>query len=168
MEKLKEKFEVIPGFRGRYLISNKGDVFCIPELRFIPQSLHDKGYLKVSLIKNGTHTRYFVHRLVMLTFVRKSKLQVNHKDGNKKNNSILNLEYVTPKQNIRHSFIKGFHHSGEKCTFSKLSLSQVNKIRKEYKSGKISQSKLAKKFGISQPTICDIMKGRTWRRHGNT
>lgn len=104
----------------------------------------------------------------MRVFVKKSKLQVDHIDGNKKNNTLSNLEYVTPKQNIERSFVNGFHPSGEKCTFSKLSLSQVNKIRNEYKSGKISQSKLAKKFGISQPTICDIMKGRTWRRHGNT
>ena len=163
MENKIENFEFIPGFRSRYLISKNGEVFCIYGLKFIPQNLHDAGYLKIALNSKGKYILHYVHRLVMLTFKGKSKLQVNHIDGNKKNNNLSNLEYVTCRQNIIHSVKNGFHPSGEKSKASRLSLSQVQKIRKEFKTGKISQNDIAKKYGVHYTTIYDILKGRTWK-----
>lgn len=67
-----------------------------------------KGYLKVMLTDlNGIRKGFFVHRLVLATYFKESKLQVNHKDGNKENNNLSNLEYVTNRQNVIHSIDKG-------------------------------------------------------------
>lgn len=66
-----------------------------------------KGYLKVMLTDlNGIRKGFFVHRLVLATYFKESKLQVNHKDGNKENNNLSNLEYVTNRQNVIHSIDK--------------------------------------------------------------
>ena len=66
-----------------------------------------KGYLKVMLTdKNGIRKGRFVHRLVASHFIYESKLQVNHKDKDKQNNNVDNLEYVTNRQNVIHSIDK--------------------------------------------------------------
>lgn len=66
-----------------------------------------KGYLKVMLTDiTGTRKGFFVHRLVLATYLKESKLQVNHKDGNKENNDLSNLEYVTNRQNVIHAIDK--------------------------------------------------------------
>lgn len=66
-----------------------------------------KGYLRVMLTNiNGIRKGFFVHRLVLATYLKESKLQVNHKDGNKKNNDLSNLEYVTNRQNVIHAIDK--------------------------------------------------------------
>ena len=64
-----------------------------------------KGYLRINLGKNGN--KFLLHRLIMITFgsaPTNDKMQVNHKDGNKLNNHIDNLEWVTNQQNIVHAY----------------------------------------------------------------
>ena len=70
---------------------------------------NDWGYHKVFLYKNGIHKNLRVHRLIALTFIDNplDKKQVNHKDLNKKNNNIENLEYVTGQENINHAVKNG-------------------------------------------------------------
>lgn len=62
------------------------------------------GYLQVSLSANGRVKNFLVHRLVLLAFVGESPLHVNHKNFNKQDNHIRNLEYVTVSKNIIHSY----------------------------------------------------------------
>lgn len=70
-------------------------------------SLTKKGYLKVMLTNsNGVRKGYFMHRLVLITFIGKSDLQVNHIDTNKCNNQTSNLEYVSNRKNKIHSIDK--------------------------------------------------------------
>ena len=68
-----------------------------------------KGYMQVTLYKNGEKTRYKVHRLVANAFIpnHKNYPQVNHIDGNKKNNRVENLEWVTQAQNMKHAHDTG-------------------------------------------------------------
>ena len=63
-----------------------------------------KGYLKVGLSKNGKSHKFRVNRLVAMAFIPNifDLPQVNHKDGNKANNSFTNLEWVTDEENKRH------------------------------------------------------------------
>jgi hypothetical protein len=71
-----------------------------------------KGYLRVYLYKNGKRKHHKIHRLVAKAFIPNpnNKPQVNHKDGNKKNNSITNLEWVTDEENKLHrESINGQH-----------------------------------------------------------
>jgi len=117
---MKEIFRDIKGYEGLYQISNLGRIWSVPRKRKCDnQSIGNKflkprqdkktGYLKVALYKNGKAKVFYVHRLVALHFIpNPSNLpQINHKDGDKTNNSINNLEWVTASQNIKDSFKKG-------------------------------------------------------------
>ena len=65
----------------------------------------EKGYLKIELRKNGKGYKKRIHRLVASAFIENPQNlpQVNHKDGNKENNSVTNLEWVTDEQNKEHA-----------------------------------------------------------------
>ena len=118
---MNEIWKEIPGSNGFYIVSDQGRVASkhnhghVDKASFIgaPDGFHflklrkDKyGYLHVKLTIGGKRKGYFVHRLVMLAFVGDSDLQVNHKNENKVDNRLDNLEYVTNKQNSRYSFQK--------------------------------------------------------------
>jgi DNA-binding NarL/FixJ family response regulator len=93
-------------------------------------------------------------------------LQVNHKDGNKSNNFIGNLEWVTNSENLRHArevLKKRFGaHDGEKHHNAKLDEARVREIRALLAMG-MSQYAIAAQFGVSRGSISDIHLGRTWR-----
>ena len=107
------------GFEDRYEVSNLGEVRSLPHLSI--DGRHFKGrllaliknanddYLRVNLNKNGKTSAYLVHRLVAETFIQNpfGKPEVNHKDGNKRNNAAENLEWVTPHENQRHALATG-------------------------------------------------------------
>ena len=97
--------EVWKGIKGfpNYQISNLGKVKSKPREKtkggILKECISNTGYVYVNLYKDGKLYRKTIHRLVMDNFY-----EVNHKDGNKKNNSINNLEYVTKSENIKHRF----------------------------------------------------------------
>lgn len=157
----------IKGFEEKYEVSDKGDVFSknynrqgkVKKLK----QLEDKyGYLYVRLsIKRKKTKHKTIHRLVAETFIQNplSKTQVNHRDGNKKNNNLKNLEWVTPSENILHNYKIGLQKPN--VTNQKLSLCEVKEIRKKLKEG-IKGKVLAIMFGISPQEVCSIKKGRVW------
>lgn len=118
---------------------------------------NSKGYLRVLIGKKN----YFVHRLVAEKYIPNplNKPQVNHIDGNKLNNSYLNLEWVTNLENRQHAVKHHLHLCGEQCLNSKLKKEDVIFIRNNLN---ISNNVLAKKFDVSRGTIADVKKIRTW------
>jgi hypothetical protein len=106
--------------------------------------------------------RRFVHRLVAEKYIPnpENKPQVNHKDGNKLNNSVGNLEWVTNQQNRDHAVKNGLQISGENCPWSKLSKKQVDFIRNH---PEITAIELSKVFGVSGSTIRDIRNFMSWK-----
>lgn len=88
---------------GSYHVDASGNVFNLHGKQLKP-ARDSNGYLQVGLWENGKVTRRLVHRFVMEAFIGPSVLQVNHIDGNKTNNCLRNLEYVTASQNIRYRF----------------------------------------------------------------
>lgn len=115
--KVLEKWLPIKGYEGLYEVSDKGRIRSIDrivicrngtlkpvkgKIRKICQCTN--GYCFVTLSKCGTIKDKLVHRLVMDTFVGNSENEVNHKDGNKTNNRLENLEYVTHSDNQKHSY----------------------------------------------------------------
>ena len=99
----------ISGMVGLYLISNEGDVFGCKRRKDLSLTEDNDGYLRVGLsFQNKVYSK-FVHRLVAEAFIPnpEKKPQVNHKDGNKKNNNIENLEWSTAKENINHAHRTG-------------------------------------------------------------
>ena len=93
------------------------------------------------------------------------KLQVNHKDGNKENNNIQNLEMVTMSQNIRRAIENNLLpvKQGEEKPVAKLKNQEVLDIRELWKTRKYSQRKLAEIYGGSRWTIKKIVEGQTWK-----
>lgn len=100
-----EIYRDIPGYEGKYQVTSWGRVYSVNKERFLIQQENEKGYLRVTLMeKNGKAKHKKVHRLVAAAFIPnpEDKPQINHKDGNKVNNSITNLEWVTDEENKIH------------------------------------------------------------------
>lgn len=130
--KSSEIFEIwkpIINFEGRYFISNNGNIKSIKQLKNktlierIKKPLLDKhtGYLKTQLLKNGKYYNFFIHRLIAEYFILNPNAYeiVHHKDGNKINNYISNLEWTTRKNNRIYSII---NKKSSKHAISKLKL----------------------------------------------
>ena len=95
-----ERAKAIPGYE-KYLITSWGRVYNTETKQFLKPYSHHKGYLRVDLFNERGKRHFKVHRLVASAFIEnpEGKPQVNHIDGNKRNNSITNLEWVTNKEN---------------------------------------------------------------------
>lgn len=110
---------------------------------------------------------YAVHRLVAQYFIgpRPEGKQVNHKDSDKMNPCLTNLEYVTPQENSQHGYDHGKHVplAGEKNPAAKLTDLQVGAIRSLYIPYKYGTVRLAKEFGVSQAAVWKIVKGLCWK-----
>lgn len=157
----------------------------------LKQQNHPQGYKLVTLRKQGKQHSRTVHRIVAKTFLGEPQdsLEVNHKNGIKTDNSVENLEWVTPKENIRHAYELGLRtrpnaqtrrkmskshtgkvlswetrqkigRHGEESTSARLTWDIVNQIR-SIKG--LSQKKIGEKFGICQQHVCDILSQRRWR-----
>lgn len=99
-----ENWKPIEEFEGLYMVSDKGRVKS--KWRIRKQSTSHRGYSLVSLCKENKPKTHLVHRLVAKAFIPNDNNlpEVNHMDGNKKNNDVTNLEWVTKSENERHSF----------------------------------------------------------------
>ncbi len=103
--KTMERYKDISGYEGRYQITSWGRVYYVDKDRFLKPEENEKGYLRVDLYDDsGKRKHHKVHRLVAKAFIKNpdGKPQVNHKDGNKQNNSVTNLEWVTNRENVDH------------------------------------------------------------------
>ena len=143
-----------------------------PETNLTPSSDKD-GYLRVGLSKH-MKVRYFkVHRLVAETFIPNSenKPEVNHIDGNKKNNCVSNLEWVTSKENYEHAIKIGLRDSltlnqdGINNPSAKFSIEQIKEIRQKYKYGDTEYGSrgLAKIYNCSPSTILNIVNNKCYK-----
>ena len=109
MSKIEEIWKPVKGFEGLYEVSNLGRVFHLPTSRYKIPSITKNGYYYVALWKNNKHKHWLLHRLLAIAFIAnpKNKSEVNHKDCNKLNNSLENLEWVTHQENAVHSYLNG-------------------------------------------------------------
>lgn len=141
-----------------YEITRDGNIINKHTGRYVKPQPNGKGYLRVGIGKK----LLFVHRLVAERYIpnEDNKPQVNHKDGNKLNNCVDNLEWVTNQENRNHAVKNRLQVSGEKCPYSKLTKSQVSFIREHIE---ITPTEMAKVFGVSRSTINDIRQHRSWK-----
>ena len=99
---MKENWKEIEGFNGKYYISTNGEIYSVPAKRILKTCVSNKGYELVCLKgSDGKRKQYTVHRLVALTFLLNPENLplVNHKDENKLNNKVENLEWCTYSYN---------------------------------------------------------------------
>lgn len=96
----------IKGFEGKYAITSCGKVWSHKRQAFLKPYDNGRGYLKVSLYKNGIRHAYFLQRLVAEAYIPNDdpehKTQVNHKSENKYDNSVNNLEWLSQIDNCNY------------------------------------------------------------------
>ena len=174
---MKEIWKGIKGYEGLYKVSNMGRVKSLE--RNIPWNRWPgfrvtlkerilkpglcRGYRRVTLSKNKQTKEFQVHRLVLEAFVEScpKNHEANHKNSNRSDNRIENLEWVTHSENIKHSFRNGRNDQrGSKNGYAKLTESDVLRIRKI--GNNMKRNGLARMFGVSQPSVSDIINRNTW------
>lgn len=169
----------VKDFEGYYEVSNTGLVRSVDrEIKHsrgsgtftkkgkVLKPASDKnGYLLISLSRNSKQIKVRIHRLVAQAFIENvnNLPLVNHKDGVKSNNSIINLEWCDHSQNAIHAKDLGLTKIiGEENPSSKLSKQDVLNIRHMYFMGYKSRH-LQYLYDISSATVWDICNFRTWR-----
>lgn len=174
-----EIWKKVVGFEKFYEVSNFGNIRSLDRIdsfgRFhkgivLRQKATRFGYNEVGLSINGVHKHAKVHRLVAEAFLEnpKKKKQVNHINCIKTDNSLNNLEWVTPMENMTHAIKNGLISSvGENNPSAFLTVKLVNAIKDEYLKGVKSQRKLAFEYGVSQKTIFNIVHNRSWKSARN-
>ena len=91
----------IKDYEGLYAVTEDGQVWSHRSKRFLTSSLRANGYLTVHLCKDGAKKHHYIHRLVAEAYIPNPEglPQVNHKDENKQNNSLNNLEWCSSQYN---------------------------------------------------------------------
>lgn len=152
MEEFWSKSNVLTG----YSISDTGRVRSKDGNILKPRD-NGRGYLNIN-VNNKT---YYIHRLVADAFLTTitSKDQVNHIDGNKLNNNISNLEWVTAKENIQHATDTGLKdQKGDKSVAARLTNEDAINIVND----KRKQRDIAVSYGVCFQKISDIKSGRLY------
>lgn len=159
----------VAGYEREYVVSCFGDVFSIPRkgawlIRKLKPQINHNGYEKVTLLKNNCRKYMFVHRIVANAFIEnpENKRTVNHKDGNKRNNAIENLEWATHSENRIHAVENnlGIIAKGEAMS-KKLTNSDVIEILNLRNKGYLHKE-IAMKFKIGVSTVQCILNGSRW------
>jgi len=162
-----ENWKDIEGYEG-YLISNLGNVKSLEKIvrcgrgngktikkeKILKKGINSGGYELVVLTRREGKKNFSVHRLVSQTFIpnHENKKEVNHKDGNKLNNNVENLEWCTSSENQIHAFKTGL----QKILSKKVN--QFDKSGKFIKSHK-SITGAGKEVNISFKTISNHLRG---------
>lgn len=141
-----------------YEITRDGKVINKHTRHTLAPQPNGKGYLRVSIGKK----LMFIHRLVAEKYIPnpENKPQVNHKDGNKLNNCVDNLEWVTNQENRNHAVDNDLQVTGERCSWAKLTEENVKEIRA---NPGYENEYWARKFKVSRSTINDVVNYRTWK-----
>lgn len=166
-----EYFKVCSDHNSNYSISNFGSIIRNKgnqgtySGRKIKAHKHNYGYLMVDFYQDGERCSYLIHRLVTHYFIGpcpKDK-EVNHIDGDKKNNYVDNLEYITSKENINHAIKSGLRNNyGENHSRAKLTKKIVKKIRKDYRNG-FSEKEISFKYKLNKSHINKIINYKLWK-----
>ena len=149
-----------------YGIDEQGNVFSFKSNQFIRPIMarvikgnKNQAYWSVILKKEGKSYQRYIHRLLAQTFIFNSekKATVNHKDGNRLNNNLDNLEWTTQKENVDHAL--DILHTFQ--ANRKLKSEDISIIFQMRKKG-IRYKEIAKQFNVSHHQIRSIIHGRQW------
>lgn len=165
-----EIWRALIGYEGLYEVSNLGAVRNIAQRRgtrpglILKNRITKDGYCKVVLRDSGRDVSLFVHRIVYTCFHGPipDGMEIDHLDGNKKNNASSNFEAVTRLENIARSFRRGRNMAfGSRQGRSAFTENQVLQIKIRVARGE-RQNAIAAEFGVTPTAINCIIKGKTW------
>lgn len=150
-----------------YLISTYGRVIGVKG-RILKFTTNIEGYQVITLDINNQSKRFRIHRAVLETFVGPCppKHQCAHLNGNRSDNRLENLKWVTAKENSEHQVMHGTNRAGTRHGCAKLSENDVLQIRRRYvrhKNRRSNSSTLAQEFGVHPTTICKIVRFKKWK-----
>lgn len=179
----KEEWKDIDGYEGLYKISNSGKILKLPytildrETKtrkykggITPTPINSSGYKKCILRKEGVAKNYYLHRLMAISFIPNPNDYpiVNHKDGNKLNCNLSNLEWCTHSDNDKHSSNMGLKRVS---TYNKIKVGEstrrfsdedVCKIFDMFEGG-MTKQEISEVFECYSSTICNIINGKTYK-----
>lgn len=147
-----------------YYINENGEVYSDKTRRIIKGSTNAYGYSRVFLYRNKKRYDRYTHRLVWETFKGSiADKEINHINGVKSDNRLINLELVTHSENLQHAYDTGLHSSkGETHYNTKLTNHKV-KVIKELLLPVLSRSEIAELYDVNVRVINKIARGATWR-----
>ncbi|MFW5411600.1 HNH endonuclease [Aerococcus urinaeequi] len=164
----------VEGFEGLYKVSSEGVLIGTSRRGtkggVVKQHKMKHEYMEYHLYKNCKRYHEYAHRLIAKHFIPNpdNKPFINHIDGNRANNSIKNLEWVTNEENVRHAVRTGlFDIKGENHPNVKLTDQEVSQIRDLYKHKIYNQRELGEIYGIHQTNISYIVLDKTRKAAGN-
>ena len=169
-----EVFFFAPEFDRNYKVSNRGRVMSATDRtntnfgKMLRPITDRDGYQCISLRHDGEYRTRKVHRLVLATFIGgppSEEHQAAHNDGDPGNNNLLNLRWVTPKENTHDRYGHGTMLMGEDNGSSKLTEARILYAHAAYASGS-TQEALAEELGVSVSVISNILRGLAWKHLG--
>lgn len=164
-----EIWKDIEGYEGLYQVSNKGRVKSLRLRDALILTSHPAfgKYPSVHLRKDNGNKPVSIHILVAKAFIPnpENKPVVNHKDGNKNNCDVENLEWVTCSENTLHAYKIGLMKSGTRNYQSKFSEEDIKYIRENciLRDRNFGEAALARKFNVSSSCIRRIVKGLSYK-----
>lgn len=177
-----EIWKDVKGYEGLYQVSNLGRIKSLDRHfirsnnksftykgKILKGSLDTKGYIQIELKGNGQRDIRALHRLIAIAFIPnpENKPQIDHLDGNKTNNKVTNLEWVTCRENIRRAWRNGLNKPtfGERHGNAKLTDEQAMFIKTHYKRNdkEFGCKAFMKKYNISQTPIYNILRKKGWK-----
>lgn len=165
-----ETWRPVVGYENKYEVSSFGAVRSLDfnktgATRLMSLQEDRYGYARVGLSGIGKQKYCLVHRLVAQAFIRNpdNLSAVNHIDGDKGNNSAVNLEWCTNDQNMAHSSRMGLHRHGEAHPRAVLNECRVLEVLRRRNNGE-STSSIARSLGVGRSTVGSILSGKNWRR----
>jgi hypothetical protein len=169
----------IPGFEGLYAVTPDGMVWSYSKSHITKTGkrrwVHSgkwmspvfrDGYWCINFTVRNVDRPFRINRLVAMTYIPNpdNKPEVNHKDGNKLNNNVDNLEWVTISENRIHAYKNKLINpsKGEKHHASKLTEDIVRAIRARYIPRKITHEMLGREYGVNGSVISEVINRKAW------
>lgn len=162
----RELWRWVVGYECLYMVSNMGNIIAVPHgykdgLCLKPRKT-SKGYLSVSLYKDGKYLNMLVHRAVAKAFIPNpdNKPQVNHINGIHDDNRVENLEWTTAQENIRHKYdVLHYKQTYGPSKLRRFTDEQIRSIRAD----KRKSSVICLDYGVTRQCISDIQKRKFYK-----
>lgn len=170
-----EIWKEIPGFEGKYRISQTGKVFSIKSGKELTPKINNKGYAWVQLERGDrTHVCKLIHRLVAEAFIENPKGYpiINHKDEKPLNNNVSNLEWCDNSYNVRYSLARHPHKRratnvsteryGKRSHLRVVQLTLNGEVVREWDNSRT----INKETGMSDWSISECCRGKRHTAYG--